>query len=234
MSVENQKEYDEAFSKKVHNVGQSSIAIAFLFSLSIPMYLTFVLGYVPSADSVISGLIFVASFVGIIWVVEPISYFPVLGAIGTYMSFLSGNIGNMRMPVVGAVQNGLELEVGTKKAEIAAVFGLVSSNIVNLVILFVVVVSGSAIVNALPEAFLAAFGYAVPGIFGAMIVSFARNMSAKHIFYTAALGLAVMGLVKMIGKVMPKFGMMLNVGLIGVAAVVVIIFAYMVAVKEKE
>lgn len=233
MAVENLEVYNADFGNKVHKIGKLTVLVAFLLSLSIPLYLTFVMGYAPSAAAVGSGLVFVASFVGMIWVIEPISYFPVLGSIGTYMSFVSGNIGNMRMPVVGAIQNALGLEPGTKKAEMASVFGLVSSNIVNLAILMVVVVSGQALINALPDAVLAAFGYAVPGILGAMLVSFGSNLSSKHLGIVSLVALAVYFVTYNAPGWFGQFGVMLNIAYTGVVAIVVIIVAYAMAVKAK-
>lgn len=213
------EQYNAKFQNKVHFWGRLTIAIAFFFSLSIPAYLTFIAGYDVDTKVLIEGLIFITSFVGIVWFIEPISYFPVLGAIGNYMSFLSGNIGNMRMPVVGAVQNALEVKAGSRKAEIAAVFGLVTSNLVNLAILFVVIIGGAAIIKILPPAFLASFSYAVPGIIGAMIVTFGSKISFKNIILTILLGFAVIYAIKLITQVMPVFGKLLTMGQIGVAAI---------------
>jgi hypothetical protein len=220
---------DTEFRYKIHFWGRLSIAIAFFASFSIPFYLTFIAGYPVNPTVLIEGLLFVLGFVGIIYFIEPVSYFPVLGPIGTYMSFLSGNIGNMRMPVVGAVQSALGAEPGSKKAEMAAVFGLVTSNLVNLAVLLVVIIGGTALVNMLPARVLGAFTYAVPGIIGAMIVTFGSKMKIKHIIATIILGLVVIQLIQFIGKILPAVGRLLNIGQVGVAAVFAIAFAVILA-----
>ncbi|WP_419658626.1 hypothetical protein Dvar_74600 [Desulfosarcina variabilis str. Montpellier] len=234
MEISNMDAYNDTFNRKVHFWGRLSIAIAFFMSFSIPFYLTFIAGHHVDLTVFVKGIIFVLGFVGIIYFIEPVSYFPVLGPIGTYMSFLSGNIGNMRMPVVGAVQNALDAEAGSKKAEMAAVFGLAASNVVNLAILFVVIIGGTALVSALPANILGAFAYAVPGIIGAMIVTFGIKMSIKHIIYTVILGLVVIQLIKFIGKFAPALGKLLSIGQIGVAAAFAIAFAVYLANKAKE
>jgi hypothetical protein len=192
------------FRHRIHFWGRLSIAIAFFFSFSIPFYLTFIAGHAVNTTVLIEGLLFVLGFVGIIYFIEPISYFPVLGPIGTYMSFLSGNIGNMRMPVVGAVQSALSAEPGSRKAEMAAVFGLVASNLVNLAVLLVVVI-------------------------GAMIVTFGSKMTIRHIISTIILGLVVIQLIRFIGEIAPAVGKLLNIGQVGVAAVFAIAFAVILA-----
>ncbi|MFV0436375.1 MAG: hypothetical protein ACK5PS_03135 [Desulfopila sp.] len=233
MNAKNLEALDLAFNAKVHFWGRLSLAIAFFVSFSIPFYLTFIAGHAVDMTVFVQGLIFVVGFVGIIYFIEPISYFPVLGAIGTYMSFLSGNIGNMRMPVVGAVQNALNVDAGTRKAEMAAVFGLVASNIVNLLILFGVIVGGSALVQALPQPILASFSYAVPGIIGAMLVIFGEKMRPKHLVMTVILGLAIIQLIKYIGVVAPALGKLLAIGQVGVAAACAIVFAIVIAKTAK-
>ena len=222
------------FRQNIHFWGRLSIAVAFFFSFSIPFYLTFIAGHAVNTTVLIEGLLFVLGFVGIIYFIEPISYFPVLGPIGTYMSFLSGNIGNMRMPVVGAVQSALGAEPGSRKAEMAAVFGLVASNLVNLAVLLVVVIGGTALVRILPEAVLGAFTYAVPGIIGAMIVTFGSKMTFKHIVSTIILGLVVIQVIHFIAKVMPAVGKLLNIGQVGVAAVFAIAFAVILARRSSR
>lgn len=233
MKIANLDVYHAELNSKIHLWGRISVAIAFFVSFSIPFYLTFINGYEVDTAVMAKAIVFVAGFVGIIWIIEPISYFPVLGPIGTYMSFVSGNIGNMRMPAVGAVQAALEVEAGSKKAEMAAVFALVSSTIVNLLILIVVVIGGTALVRALPASILGAFAYAVPGIIGAMIVTFGSKMSLRNIIVTIILGLVIIQLIKYIGLAAPGLGKLLNIGQVGVAAVLAIVFATLLAKKSK-
>ena len=227
------KKINSRFNNRVHFWGKLTIAIGFLLSLTIPIYLSFILGYSVDFAVVIKGLMFVGSFVGIIWVIEPISYFPILGPGGTYMSFLSGNIGNMRMPAVGAVKNALQLEIGSKKSEIASIFALTSSIFVNLAILLVVVISGQAIVSALPPAVLGSFVYAVPGIFGAMVVSFASKMKVKHVATVIILGSVIVSIIMLIKKLYPSIGSSISIGQIGIASIFAILLGYIIAKRER-
>lgn len=223
------------FNKDVHFWGRLTIAIAFVMSLSIPSYLTFVRGYVPSSETIIAGLVAVAGFVGIVWVVEPISYFPVLGPAGSYMSFLSGNIGNMRLPVISAVQSALELDPGSKKAEVAGIFALVSSIIVNLIILGVVVGAGQIIVNIIPPSLLGSFNYALPGILGAMLVMYASSIKKEHTLMLIALGAAVAAAIKYSPNFLPaKIATLIIMGDVGVAAIFAIAFALILASRAGK
>lgn len=232
-TTQEQHDYDHAYYRKVHNRGRLTLLIALLGSFSIPFYLSVILGHGVDTTTLTAGIIFVLGFVGIIWIVEPISYFPVLGPVGNYMSFLSGNIGNMRMPVVGGVQKALDAEPGTKRAELAAVYGLAASTITNLVILFIVIIGGTFLVQALPESVLAAFTYAIPGIIGTMIYAFGSKLSPRNILIVVVLGLLVIQGIRLVGLVSEGAGRMLSTGQVGVAAAVAIVVAFYLARREN-
>lgn len=221
------------FNRKIHFWGRVTIAAAFLFSLSIPLYLTVIKGYVPAASDIITGLVSIAGFVGIVWFVEPVSYFPILGPAGTYMSFLTGNIGNMRLPVIGAVQNALDLEAGTKKAEVAGIFALISSIVVNLLILGLVVIAGQIIVSVMPKSLMNSFNYALPGILGAMLVMFAKKMNIAHTISVLVIGTLVAVLIRFSPAFLPATVVQLiSVGDVGVAAIFGIIFSIIMAKRD--
>ena len=191
--MENNKEKIVAkFQKDVHLWGRITIGFAFLFSLSIPIYLTFILGYYPETSDIISGMIAIAGFVGVVWFVEPISYFPTLGPAGTYMAFLSGNIGNMRLPVIAATQNALELEPGSEESEVAGIYAIISSTFTNLFVLGLVIVAGQFIVNTLPQTILNSFNFALPGILGAMIIMLGSKLKTNHLVALVIIGVATM------------------------------------------
>lgn len=233
MEPAEQRAYDHAFHSKVHLWGRITLLIALVASFSIPFYLSVVLGHGVDTTTLTSGIIFALGFVGIIWLVEPISYFPVLGPVGNYMSFLSGNIGNMRMPVVGGVQKALDAEPGTKKAEMAAIYGLAASTVTNLVVLFVVIIGGSALVGVLPESVLAAFTYAIPAIVGAMIYAFGSKLSPRNIIIVLVLGLVIIQAIRLLGELSPQLGRLLATGQVGIAAAVAIVVAVLLARREK-
>lgn len=70
------------------------------------------------------GAISIISSFGVLWFVEPISYYPAVGQIGTYMAFLSGNISNMRVPCASMAQVSAEVEPGTHEGSIIATIGV--------------------------------------------------------------------------------------------------------------
>lgn len=184
--------YKTSFIPRAHRIGRITLLIAMVICLFPALYLSFVLGAWPGAGVILTGFLAIVAFVGIIWIVEPISYFPVLGVCGSYMSFLSGNIGNMRLPVVISCQSAVGAETGSRKAEVAAVIGIAVSVIVNLVFLVALVVIGRALIDAMPAAMaLAVKEYTLPALYGAVLVMFMNSTTRRNALTGILTGLAI-------------------------------------------
>jgi len=84
------------------------------------------------------------------------------------MSFLSGNISNLRLPVSIAVQNAAEVEPGSEKGTIISTIGIAVSVVVNIAILTTGVILGSSVLSLVPAGVVTALTNIVPALFGAL------------------------------------------------------------------
>lgn len=183
--------YHKQFIPRAHRIGQTTLLLALILCFFPALYLSFVLDAFPGIKPLLTGFTAIVGFVAVVWVVEPISYFPVLGVCGTYMSFLSGNIGNMRMPVVISCQSAIEAEPGSRRAEVAAVIGVAISVLVNLAFVLAVVLVGGTLIDMLPEFVIGALQkYTLPAIFGAVLVMFINNAKPRNIVIGLIVGVA--------------------------------------------
>ena len=149
-----------------HFWGRLTIWSVIVLTLALPLYLSFGLGFHPGWSSILSGFLAYASIVAVVWVIEPISYYPVLGVSGTYLAFLTGNIGNMCLPSASIAQSVVGAEPGTKKGELTATLAISAASIVNTVILVFAILFGSYLIALLPESVTASFQFVLPAIFG--------------------------------------------------------------------
>ncbi|WP_099354091.1 small-conductance mechanosensitive channel [Fredinandcohnia onubensis] len=163
----------ETFQLKSHFWGRLTIWGIIALTLIVPLYLSYVLGYHPGWSTIISGFTAYAAIIMFVWVLEPISYYPVLGVSGTYLAFLTGNIGNMCLPCASVAQRVVDAEPGTKKGEITASLAIATASIVNAIILILAILSGSYILTILPESVLNSLNFVLPAIFGGVIAQFA-------------------------------------------------------------
>ena len=188
--------YTQDFIPFAHRLGIATLLLGLGMTLLPGFYLSFVLGAWPGIEAVTRAFIAIAAFAGVIWVIEPISYFPMLGVSGTYMSFLSGNIGNMRLPVVVACQNAVDAEIGSKKAEVVAVIGIAVSVIINLVFVIAMVLLGSFLLTLLPEVVVSMLKtYTLPSIYAAVFLMFISTAKEPlHAVVAVAVALIVVAL----------------------------------------
>ena len=161
------------------------------------LYLWVKYGALPPVKNIITGWFLVVSVYGSYYFIEPISYFPVLGVSGTYMSFLSGNIGNMRVPCAAVAQEALKVEPGSKKAELVATLGIAGSIITNLIVVTIAAIAGNGIMQILPPVVVKAFDYVLPSIFGSMFAMFAVKYP-KYGAFAISLTLFLLGIVKVL------------------------------------
>jgi len=180
--------YEEKFIKPVISIGRKTLFAAIILGLLPPIYLAVRYGALPKISQILEGWFLIAAIYGTYYFIEPISYYPVLGLSGTYMSFLSGNIGNMRVPCAAVAQDALKTTPGTEKAELVATLGIAGSIVSNLIIVTLTAIFGQYLIKALPATVLEAFDFVLPSVFGAMFAMFAE----KHPKYGAfAMGLVL-------------------------------------------
>lgn len=156
------------------------------------LVLAFVYDLMPPATAILSGFVAIAGSVAVIWFVEPISYFPIIGVAGTYMAFISGNIANLRIPCAMVAQKMAKVEPGTNEGTIVATLGMAVSIVVNLTILTLGIVVGAQVLLQLPESVLAALQFLLPALFGAIFIQFAMaKLRLAPIVLLLCIGLAL-------------------------------------------
>lgn len=191
--------YEKSFTKPIIRYGSLTNLLAIPLCFIPAIYLWLVKGAFPGWNNILTGWMYVASMFAIYSVVEPICYFPILGLPGTYMSFLSGNIGNMRVPCAVVAQESLGVEPGTKKAELIATLGIAGSIFTNTIMVTIAAIGGAALMSVFPPVVLTAFKYVSSAIFGAMFAMFA----SKNLKYGAFALVVVMTM--LLSKAIPVY-----------------------------
>ena len=191
--------YEKSFTKPIIRYGSLTNLLAIPLCFIPAIYLWLVKGAFPGWNNILTGWMYVASMFAIYSVVEPICYFPILGLPGTYMSFLSGNIGNMRVPCAVVAQESLGVEPGTKKVELIATLGIAGSIFTNTIMVTIAAIGGAALMSVFPPVVLTAFKYVSSAIFGAMFAMFA----SKNLKYGAFALVVVMAM--LLSKAIPVY-----------------------------
>ncbi|NCC56150.1 MAG: hypothetical protein EOM17_00845 [Synergistales bacterium] len=172
----NEQKYHEVWTTPVIRMGMATMLIACVLSFIPLIYLYMVHGILPPFGPSLAAWGLVASVFGAFYIVEPISYYPILGLAGTYISFLSGNISNLRLPCSAMAQEVVGVQEGTKQAEIIGTMGIIGSVITNLIGVTLAAFVGSWLIGLFPAFVADAFRkFTAPAIFGAVFGQFAMR-----------------------------------------------------------
>ena len=123
------------------------------------------------------GMLATAPMYWAVALIETFTYVPMLGAGGSYLAFVTGNIANLKVP---AALNALELvsaDIKTEEGEIVSTIAIGVSSIVTTLIIVLGVVLIAPLTPVLNSPALApAFDQILPALFGALgIVYISRN-----------------------------------------------------------
>lgn len=140
--------------------------------LSGPIMLAAGGGYSVDPLTLIACLGAIAAVMGVIWVIEPISYFPILGPGAMYQAFLIGNISTKLLPAAVTAQQSIRAKPGTPQAQIAATLAICSAALIHVVGLMLVVgLFGQWLLTVIPADVLTAVTtFVVPAVLGAFVM----------------------------------------------------------------
>lgn len=112
-------------------------------------------------------------YFGVNWFIEPISYYPPVGTVGTYMCWLGGSMTTAKIPAAAAAKDLLDVEDGTQEAEVVNVYAIYGATISNAAILTLIAIFGVVLLSILPEGVRTALStFVMPALFGSMLAMF--------------------------------------------------------------
>lgn len=178
----NQGKYSssESYLNSTHRMGRVSGIIAVLLILMVPAVITFVYRNQIALDmpKTMSAIITLTAIYGVVSVVEVVSFCPFLGTGGTYLSFITGNIMNMKLPVAMNSLRVNKLDRDSDEAEVVTTLAIGASSLVTTLILFLgMLFLGKLLVPVITGPELApAFNNVTPALTGALAAPyFAKN-----------------------------------------------------------
>lgn len=161
------------WNKSVVVSGRFTMLLAMVCSMLPSIALYFFYGARPGLMQLLSGWGQIAAAYGAFYVIEPITYYTVLGTAGSYMGILAGSMGQMRVPSAMTALDVTGIEAGTDKGELVSTIGIAGSIVTNVVILTLTVFFGVQILALLPAGIKSALSSLIlPALFGAVLTQF--------------------------------------------------------------
>lgn len=166
----------EKYNARTHVFGRVACIITLVLLLGAPFVMGAYLGAMPNMSAF--GRAFLA--VGIVWFVSSIAeyliYTPMLGAGGSYLAFMTGNLINMKIPCAVNARDIVGAKTGTAENEIISTLSIATSSLVTVVVLALGVALLIPLQPILQDpALQPAFDNVVPALFGAMAYKYYRH-----------------------------------------------------------
>ena len=156
------------YIEKLHRHGRRFMIISTVLMLLVPLVFSWINNAWPTWDLIVKGFMTVGAIYIPIGIIETLNYAPMLGVGATYISHVTGNISNMKLPAALSAMKQANVEPGSDEAEIIATLSVAASSIVTTVIIFVGVVLLLPYLGIVQEFLGPVTDYLVPAIFGAL------------------------------------------------------------------
>lgn len=212
----------KGYMDKIHTWGTvwNYAALLVMFIVPLGVSIAYKVWPDPSALGKVLGVL-----IPLYWttaIIEVCTYVPMIGAGGTYLCFVTGNISNLKLPCgLNAMENA-KVKPNTEEGEIICTISIGTSAITTTVIIAVGVLAFSPFLKTFKENPVAAtaFGNVLPALFGALGASY----FAKH--WRIAVAPILIGVVFLL------FAPSTQVGILMVLTIVVSVVGTLIIYKD--
>ncbi len=202
-----------SYIDSVHREGTIWNLTVMVLLMAFPVAVALVFDAAPDWGALVMGLVATAPMYWTVGAIEVLTYVPMLGAGGSYLSFVTGNISNLKLPCAlnALEQNGVS--ANSEEGELISTIAIATSSIVTTVIIIIGVICIVPLTPILEAEILTpAFAQMLPALFGGLGVAFvSRNWK---------LALAPVSLMLVLFIFVPA----LNAGTVGIMVPVSVLF----------
>ncbi|WP_441562267.1 hypothetical protein ACSZOP_08020 [Colibacter massiliensis] len=194
------------FNKKAIRIGMITMIGGIIANFIPAVYLYAAYGVVPPATDILKVWSIAIVTFGVSWVIQPITFFSLLGVSGTYIGWLAGSCADIRCPAVAMAQKSAGVEAGTPEGDVISTIGIAGSIFTSVAIITFFTVAGMGLIEMLPLAIRNSFKYILPAVFGAVYV----QLAGKNLNLGAA-AIIVAFIIAILFKTMAFPGWLMNI-----------------------
>ena len=178
MANSNQKQagYYDDYLRSTHRLGRIVSIVTLVLLVGAPFVIGAYLGAMPDLGAAARGFL----AVGLVWTISSVAefliYTPMLGAGGSYLAFITGNLINMKIPCAMTAREMVDARTGTAENEVISTLSIATSSLVTILVLAVGVLLLAPLQPVLQSPVLRpAFDQVVPALFGALAYRYYRK-----------------------------------------------------------
>ena len=162
-----------SYMDSVHRDGRIWNLSVMVLLFAFPVSVACIFGVVPDWGALAMGLIATAPMYWVVGVIETVTYVPMLGAGGSYLSFVTGNISNLKLPCALNALEQNEVSASSEEGEVISTIAISTSSIVTTLVIILGVICIVPLTPILEAPVLEpAFAQMLPALFGGLGVAF--------------------------------------------------------------
>ncbi len=197
----------EEFLIDTHKKGQIWIWSAVCAVLFVPIAVCIYYNAWPSIIAVLKGLIGVAPIYWTVGIIEIITFTPMLGTGGTYLSFVTGNVTALKVPAALNAMESAGVKANTEEGEIISTIAIATASIVTTIIIALGIILFAQLQPVLSSPKLKpAFDNILPSLFGGLgVVYISKNwkVAVAPVLFMIILFVCVPSLAGSVGVLVP-------------------------------
>ncbi len=198
--------YDD-YLEGTHRAGQIWIWSAVCVVLFVPAAICLKYNSWPDGVSVLKGLLGVAPIYWTVGFIEVVTFTPMLGTGGTYLSFVTGNVTALKVPAALNAMESAGAKSGTEEGELISTIAIAVASIVTTLIIALGVLLFAQLTPVINSpALKPAFDNIMPALFGGLgVVYISRNwkISLAPLVFMLVLFIAMPSLGSSVGVLVP-------------------------------
>ena len=169
MNEEEKQTWFDRYNAGVHRQGRIWLLGNLILLLLVPFALGMILHKMPNMNAFLKGFFNVAIIYFPSSLVEYLIYVPMLGSGASYLSFITGNLSNLKIPCAINAREMAGARTGTPENEIISTLSVATSSLVTVVVIALGVMLLSPLHGVFSSpALQPAFENVVPALFGAL------------------------------------------------------------------
>lgn len=161
------------YTDSVHRYGKIWGMVICLLIFAAPLAVCILFSAVPQWEALAKGLLATLPMYWAVGFIEIFTYVPMLGAGGTYLSFVTGNISNLKLPCAVDAMERAGVKANSEEGEVLSTISIAVSSIVTTLIILLGVIFIAPLQPILENPILEpAFEMILPALFGGLGVVF--------------------------------------------------------------
>lgn len=166
--MKNERTELELFNSTLIRLGTVTLLAGIVANFLPALYIYIRYGAIPSVSDLVKIWLLVGAAFGVAWIVQPVSFFPLIGTSGSYIAWLAGSVADLRTPASTMAQRSVDVETGTLEGDLVSTIAISSSVFVSVAIVTIFTFLGSTLLPLLPAPVKASFNYILPAVFAAV------------------------------------------------------------------